>query len=399
MKFTQSSVNKLRPPEGATDITIWDEAMPGFGVRFRNGGAGVYIIQFRDRKSGKPEKLQLGKVAKVELDEAQIEAKQHFADVARGENPAQKRRDAVGKAATTATIGHLAPLFLTAQEAKGRVRTYLDENRRSLFRVNKEGEQDAYFSELHQYAPDAVTRRMIAVELNEIADDCGPVAMSRCRAHLHRFWNWAISQGFVEGGNPVAGTEKFDPKTRDRQHSETELRQIWAASSDDNDYDVIQKLIALTAARRNQIGQLKRSEVARNAMRIELSGPGRSKNGTTFLLPLSQQALVLINKVWDRRKDDTGYLFGEGGNGGFSGWSNAAIAFKKRLPEDFKDYWLHDFRRTFQNVGQDKLKIALHITDACMNHIAGEATKGSRKHYNFAQYWDEKLAAMQVWGD
>jgi integrase len=333
------------------------------------------------------------------LVEAQTWAKRHFEDISRGGNPAAAKREEAAKAASKQTIGKIAPLFLAAQEAKGRTPNYLDENRRSLFRVNKKGEQDAYFSEMHQHAPDDVTRRMVATELNEIAADHGPIAMSRCRAHLHKFWNWAIAQGFVEGGNPVAGTEKFNPTTRDRQHSEAELRTIWAASDDANDYDVIQKLIALTAARRNQIGQLKRSEVKRNEMKIELSGPGRSKNGTTFLLPLSQQALALINKVWDRRQDDTGYLFGEGGDGGFSGWSNAAIAFKKRLGDDFRDYWLHDFRRTFQNVDQDKLKIALHITDACMNHIAGEATAGSRKHYNFAQYWDEKQAAMQVWGD
>jgi integrase len=28
---------------------------------------------------------------------------------------------------------------------------------------------------------------MVATELNEIAADHGPIAMSRCRAHLHKF--------------------------------------------------------------------------------------------------------------------------------------------------------------------------------------------------------------------
>jgi hypothetical protein len=60
---------------------------------------------------------------------------------------------------------------------------------------------------------------------------------------------------------------------------------------------------------------------------------------------------------------------------------------------------MHDFRRTFQTVGQTELKIPLHITDACLNHIGGVATAGSKKHYNFAEYIDEKVEAMNRWGD
>jgi hypothetical protein len=45
-----------------------------------------------------------------------------------------------------------------------------------------------------------------------------------------------------------------------------------------------------------------------------------------------------------------------------------------------------------------RLKIPLLITEACMNHIAGEAMAGSKKHYNFAEYLDEKIEAMDKWG-
>jgi integrase len=156
----------------------------------------------------------------------------------------------------------------------------------------------------------------------------------------------------------------------------------------------------LTGARRNQIGSLKRKEIARNERQIVLQGPGRSKNGTKFILPLSTQALRLIEMVWDRRADKSGFLFGEGGDdaGGFSGWSSCTARFADNLGDLVDDYWLHDFRRTFQNIGQTKLKIPLLITEACMNHIAGEAKAGSKKHYNFAEYLDEKIEAMDKWG-
>lgn len=403
MKFTQTNVNKLPAPKGG-DVTIWDEALPGFGIRFRNGGAGTYIIRYR--LNGKQQRLPLGAVAQVTLEDAQIEAKQLFAKVAKAVDPAEERRvataAALNKAAAAQTIGLLAPLFIASQEAKGRVKSYLDENRRSLYRLDKDGVQDAYFAELHGFAPDAVTRRMIAAELNEINADCGPIAMTRCRAHLHKFWNWAIAQGYVDGGNPVSGTEKFNPKARDRRHNAKELAIIWRESDDDNDYDVIQKLVMLTGARRNQIGALKRKEVNRDERLITLVGPGRSKNGTKFLLPVSKQALALINLVWDRRDDKSNYLFGNGGDngGGFSGWSNCAANFADNIRSLIEeDYWLHDFRRTFQTIGQTELKIPLHITDACLNHIGGVATAGSKKHYNFAEYFDEKVKAMNQWGN
>ena len=388
MKFTQTNVATLRAPVGSTDHTEWDDVMPGFGIRFRDGGAGSYTIKFS--LHGKQVKLGLGKVSKVALIDAKTEAQQHFAKIAKGENPALERAKGVAKATGT-TIGNLVPLFIANQEAKGRVKTYVDENKRSLER---------YFSDLHKFTPDDVNRKMISAELDEITADHGPIAMTRSRAHLSKFFSWAIAKGHVEGGNPVSSTEKFESALRDRQHTEKELAIIWRESNDDNDFDVIQKLIMLTGARRNQIGSLKRKEIARNERQIILQGQGRSKNGTKFILPLSTQALALIEMVWDRRADKSGFLFGEGDDdaGGFSGWSNCTARFADNLGDLVEDYWLHDFRRTFQNIGQTKLKIPLLITEACMNHIAGEAKAGSKKHYNFADYLDEKIEAMDKWG-
>ena len=62
MKFTQARVNSLKPPAGKADHEEIDEAMPGFGIRFRNGGSGTYFIKYR--LGGKDGRLSLGKVAR-----------------------------------------------------------------------------------------------------------------------------------------------------------------------------------------------------------------------------------------------------------------------------------------------------------------------------------------------
>ncbi len=400
MKFTQANVRKLTAPEAKSDITIWDEAMPGFGIRFRNGGAGVFVIQYS--LHGKPCKIGLGKVLQVSLDAAQTEAKQHFATIAKKVDPRVQLAQLTAKSKSSGNLGSYVAGYLAYLKTKRRVPSYLDENVRSLGGVDSRGKTLAgHFADLHRYRLDDITRAMIAEELRELVEDRGPIAMTRARAHLHAFWTWAIGEGYCEHGNPVAGTLKYDSAKRDRQHSERELMLIWQECSrgNDSDYDVIQKLVMLTGARRNQIGKLKRREVKHNEGYIKFEGAGRSKNGTTFLLPISTQVLGLLNLVWDRRDDDTGYLFGEVGGNGFSGWSKSAEMFRERLSEEVDDYWLHDFRRTFQNVGQKKLKIPLVVTDACINHIGGAATEGTRKHYNFHDYFDEKVEAMQAWGD
>jgi hypothetical protein len=47
MKFTQTNVNAYKLPATAgNDFTIWDDAMPGFGIRFRDGKpSGSWIIK------------------------------------------------------------------------------------------------------------------------------------------------------------------------------------------------------------------------------------------------------------------------------------------------------------------------------------------------------------------
>jgi hypothetical protein len=79
----------MRAPAGSTDHTEWDDGMPGFGIRVRDGGAGAYTIKFS--LHGKQVKLGLGKVNNVALVAAKTEAQQHFAKIAKGINPALER--------------------------------------------------------------------------------------------------------------------------------------------------------------------------------------------------------------------------------------------------------------------------------------------------------------------
>jgi integrase len=170
----------------------------------------------------------------------------------------------------------------------------------------------------------------------------------------------------------------------------------------------------LTGARRTQIGGLRRHEFSEDEALITLGGTigiqeakrlaklgevedeSLSKNRRTFLLPLSRQSVALFTEQPVRK--DNRHVFGSG-EGGYSGWSKSMDELKKIIGDRVKADWgLHDFRRSFETLGQDKVKIADNVTDCCINHVP-QSKKGTRKHYNFAMLLDERIAAFQAWAD
>ncbi|MGZ6022696.1 MAG: tyrosine-type recombinase/integrase [Rhizomicrobium sp.] len=378
MRFTQSSVNSFKPPVGKADHVEFDDAMPGFGMRFRNGGTGTYFIQFK--VGSKHGRLSLGKVSKITLDAAKTEAKKQFASVAQKIDPSAERAKAVAKASDS--FEPLVGGFIAYLRREGRVASYLADNERSLRR---------YFRPLHRFAVADITRKMVAGQLEKIRTERGPIAATRSRAHLSRFFSWAIAHDLT-GVNPVTGTIKASSKSRERVLQDAELTAIWKALGDD-DYGTICKLLALTGCRRDEIGSLSRSEINFAQKQIELPGH-RTKNGLDHIVPLSSLALSILKSREPREGSD--YVFGRG-QGGFSGWSQSKARLDAKL--DGIDAWtLHDLRRTLSTVMHERLDVPPHIVEAVLNHISG-AQRGVAGTYNRATYIDQKGTALSAYAE
>ena len=130
---------------------------------------------------------------------------------------------------------------------------------------------------------EVVTRREVASVLATIAKEHGKVAADRARSALSAMFAWAVGDGLADI-NPVIGTNKHAGTTsRDRVLSDEELARIWLAL-DDDDYGRIVKLLILTGQRRDEIADLRRSEITETA--IELPGE-RTKNHRPHVVPLS----------------------------------------------------------------------------------------------------------------
>src|SRR5262249_1233332 len=158
---------------------------------------------------------------------------------------------------------------------------------------------------LHSLRLSQIDRRKVAALLGEIETASGPVARNRLRSNLSAFFAWCLTEGLLET-NPVAGTAKADEGgSRERVLTQEELRKLWQDVGDDEFGDVV-RLLLLTGQRRTEIGKLTWSEVDL-ARKMIILAPARTKNSRQHELPLSAQALAIIERL--PRRNATDFLF------------------------------------------------------------------------------------------
>ena len=313
MKLTTAAVAALALPPGKADHIEWDETLPGFGVRLRGRSKG-WVVQYRFGRQQRRESL--GDVRKVKLDDARRIARQRFAQVEMGTDPAAEREAATAAALTLAAA---AERYLERQ-ARPDAAEYL-QGRERYFGV--------YWKPLHDRPLDAIKRADVAARLQELTKAHGRTAAARARDYLSAMFSWAMREGLCEA-NPVMATN--DPAAgilpRDRVLSDDEIRIVWNACGDDAAGRII-KLLLLTGCRRDEIGALKWSEIEAGVLTI----PGtRTKNARALVLPLPAVAIELLAAVPKQSGGD--FVFGRGGDTPFSGWSAAKLRLDARIVDD-----------------------------------------------------------------
>jgi integrase len=380
MRLTRPNVARLSLSAGKSEVIVFDDALPGFGVRLRGGGKRTWIAQYR--LGSKQRRITLGNVATVDPDDARKLAKAVLGKVHLGGDPQADKGDARAKAAVT--LGAVAQRYLTFAEGRLKPRSY-DEVERHLKR---------HWSPLKELQLHKVKRAHVAARLNEIAKEHGPFAANRARASLSAMFTWALRQGVAEA-NPVIGTGKATEEiSRDHVLKDAELAAIWKACRED-DYDRIVRLLILTAQRREEVGALDEAELDEKAA-LWTMPRARTKNGMEHEVPLSDAALDILDAA--PRREGRTLLFGEA-EGGFGGWSKAKAALDGRIAKaaerggvKVRPWRLHDIRRTVATRMAD-LGVLPHVVEAVLNHVSGTKA-GVAGVYNRALYRAEKRHAL-----
>jgi integrase len=391
MRLTRSNIARLTLPSGKSETIIFDDALPGFGVRLRAGGKRTWIAQYR--LGLKQRRITLGTVETLDPEEARKLARDVLAKAQLGGDPQADKTDARVRASIT--LGSVAERYLVF--AKGRLRP------RSFEEVERHLKR--HWAPMKELPIHKINRASIAARLNEIAANHGPYASNRARASLSAMFSWAMRQGEVDA-NPVIATGKATEElSRNRVLSDEEIVDIWKACRDDHHGRIV-RLLILTGQRREEVGAISRSEINRAKATWSLP-PERTKNGLPHDVPLSATALEIIDAIPCRNGREL--LFGDS-NGPFQGWSKAKTALDKRILNarekkvgkanaKISAWRLHDLRRTVVTNMNEHLGIMPHIVEAVVNHVTGPSKLGVAGVYNRALYAAEKRQALERWSE
>jgi integrase len=386
MRLTQATVDRLELSQGKTERIVFDEVLPGFGIRLRAGGKRTWIVQYRI--GSKQRRITLGSAKALTLETARKAAKGALAKAQLGSDPQFEKAEA--RARASLTLGAAADRYLTRCRTKLRPRSYR-EVERHLTR---------YWAPMREMPLHGLRRLDVAARLGEIANENGLIAANRARASLSALYGWAMGEGLVEA-NPVVGTHRpTEEVTRDRVLSDDELKAVWQHAGG-GDFGCIVRLLILTGQRREEAGGMLWSELKLGQTVWSIGGE-RTKNGLPHDVPLSGPAAEILGARGQR--DGRVFVFGSR-VGRFQGWSKAKAALDARLlaaarlehgPKAAVEPWrLHDLRRTVATRMGD-LGVLPHVIEAVLNHISGHR-RGVAGIYNRATYGSEKRRALDLW--
>jgi integrase len=400
MKFTQAAIASFKLPRGKTDHTIFDDELPGFGLRVRTGKHGESRIYFYQYKFGRTRKFKIGTPTDITCADARKIADAKKGEVSRarlgfGNDPATERDKKKIELSLVKLTGnslkHIVEIYLEAIQSEQRPRTY----EATSYYLND------LWSNLHKLAIDTVSKPDVAVELAAIAKKNGKISANRARAALSAMFRWANEKTLCSH-NPVVGTYKEKENPCDRVLLEldengnikslSETIAVWTAADTNSDFHRIVRLILLTGCRRDEIGGLQWSEIDLEARTITLP-PDRTKNGQAHIVPLCDAALEILKAI--PRRQGFGNVFGRGKNG-YSGWSKSKVEIDKIAK--LKTPWtLHDLRRTL-NTGMDALGVQPNVADAVLNHKPPKLRQTYRPQ-NPNNYGALKRTALNEWAN
>jgi integrase len=361
-KITLSSIAKL-------DGWLWDPTCVGFGARRQTNNVHYYV---RYRHNGSQMVKSIGRHGALTPDTARAKAKQLLGTVAGGTDPFAQSLAGEGFAAV--------------------VERYL-ERKRGALKPTSFASTDLYLRKssapLHRLRLGEIDRRKIAALLGEIETTSGAVSRNRARSALSAFFAWCITEGLLDA-NPVTGTAKANEgNSRERVLTKDELRKLWQALGDDKFSEIV-RLLLLTGQRRNEIGKLQWSEIDLARKLIVLPAE-RTKNGRAHELPLSRQALAIIER--QPRRNASAFLFSN--TAGFKDFGAAKAKLDQRI--GIAEWRLHDLRRSMATY-MSELGVQPHHIDAVLNHYSGHRA-GVSGVYQRAKYADEMRSALQKWSD
>lgn len=356
-KLTVKSVNAAKPQ--SKDVVVWDDELPGFGLRIKPSGIKSFILQYRNSHR-QSRRMTIGRYGVLAPEEARKIAKRHLGTVADGKDPV-----AVKKAVQEApTVADLAGRYIE-EHAKPK-------KKESSVRMDQINLRIHVLPAIGNKKLAAVTRGDIAkVHFNMRQT---PGAANRVLALISKMMNLAEKWDLrPDGSNPCRHVEKYPERKLERFLSEDELNRLGAVLSEaevtgtETPSTVAAiRLLIFTGARTGEILNLRWENInfERGLILIGEHKTSRDASTAAKAIPLNAPALEVLQGI-GRRDGCDWVISGRNGNKPLVNLRKPWTRIRKAA--GIEDVRLHDLRHSFASFGAGG-GLSLHMIGALLGH-------------------------------
>jgi integrase len=392
VKLTEKTIASLICASGQKDRLVFDDAVPGLGVRISASGSKGFLVQFRTAPGGK-RRLPIGSWGSVTLEQARQAAKGILGQVAAGRDPYAERKALRENAKVEAEADRLTLEALLSDWSE----IGLSENSMT-YRKEAVRALSAAFGDFLNRRADAL-KRADAVRVLDGLVKAGKVAIAgRTRAYGRACYSWAIKRGTLDA-NPFADLPiPTSTKSRDRVLSDMEVGAIYrTAQGLGYPFGPLLQLLMLTAQRRDEVAGMRWSEISTDGTTWKVPAE-RAKNRKANIVHLSPEVRAILAAI--RRNVGTDLVFSTNQRTAVSGFSKVRERLGSILAaaaEPVVDDWrLHDFRRScvtwLAGAGFNTA-----VADKILNHATTTGLTTVGMVYQRAEYLPERLQALEAW--
>jgi integrase len=374
IRMTDRTVQALRAPTRG-QMDYFDERTPGFGLRVTASGHRSWIALYRHE--GRVRRYTLGSYPTLRLADARAKAKEALSRATLGEDPAAEKK--IAREADT-----FADLAREYMERHAKVR----KRERTWRQDQRVIDRELLPRWRHRKAKD-IRRRDIQALLDDTVKRGAPIQANSNFALVRKMFNFAVQREIVDISPCMGIGRPTRPRQGDRALSSDEIRKLWEVlESQPKHVAHASRLQLLTAQRGGEILSMRWEDVDFTTGWWTIPA-ARAKNGRSHRVPLSPQALSILN---ERREEDPDlhWVFpSTRGVGPVTTFMKDVCAMRIALEFHFNP---HDLRRTAASH-----MTAMGIPRLTVSKILNHVETGVTAVYDRYSYDGEKRHALVSW--